>query len=179
MSNPAVLMSIHARYADLILSGQKTVELRRRRPSFLEGTTILVYVPSPDRVVRGAFHVGAVVGAPVDELWQLVHERACVPREDFYAYFAGCDTGYAIEIKQPRPVGPVPLEFRPPQSYLVLRADNQRHTQLTKVAAQTLAENTSYSRKAAAAAKSAARVAAAAIAGAPGPLRIPSRRSRD
>jgi hypothetical protein len=35
MMTPGVLMSIHPQYADAILAGTKTVELRRRRPSFL------------------------------------------------------------------------------------------------------------------------------------------------
>ena len=42
-----VLMSIRPQYAEAILSGEKTVELRRRRPSFSAGTTVLIYSSAP------------------------------------------------------------------------------------------------------------------------------------
>jgi predicted transcriptional regulator len=122
-----VLMSIRPEYAEAILSGSKTVELRRRRPSFPSGTRVIVYSSSPDQRLLGTFEAGAVRVAPPEELWVLVGERAGVARLAFDAYFAGCELGYAIEVCAPRRLEPEPLRFRPPQSYLFLQSRSRRH----------------------------------------------------
>lgn len=134
MSASAILMSIRPVYADAILAGTKTVELRRRRPAFPEGTTVLVYSSSPHQIVRGAFRTGTVVGAPPNDLWKLVRDQAGVTRRAFDAYFDGCATAYAIEVREPRLLTPTILPVRPPQSYLVLRPGNSQHTPLWELA---------------------------------------------
>ena len=134
MVTSSVLMSIQPGYAEAILDGTKTVELRRRRPSFSEGTTVLVYSSSPDREVRGAFDAGEVLAGAPDELWLLVRDRAGVARADFLTYFAGCAVAYAIEVRNPRRIEPARLKFRPPQSYLFLQRSDRDHRALLRLA---------------------------------------------
>ena len=122
-----VLMSIRPVYSAAILSGRKTVELRRRRPSFGAGTRVLVYSTSPEQRVDGAFDVGGVIAGRPDALWASVGRRACVGRETFDAYFSGCDVAYAIEIENPRRLVPTALSIRPPQSYQFLDRDRPQH----------------------------------------------------
>lgn len=122
-----VLMSIRPDYAKAILSGAKTVELRRRRPSFPSGTRVIVYSSAPDQRLLGTFATGAVEGAPPERLWTLVSDRAGISRAAFDAYFAGCEFGYAIEAHSPRRLVPKPLRFRPPQSYLFLQPRRPGH----------------------------------------------------
>jgi predicted transcriptional regulator len=135
VSDSAVLMSIRPAYADAILNGTKTVELRRRRPSFPPGTPVLIYSSSPDQRVTGTFDVGRVLAAPPSSLWRRVSGRAGVPRDLFDAYFAGCETAYAIEVLRPRRLRPTELPLRPPQSYLILRRGDPRHADLLRLAA--------------------------------------------
>ena len=129
-----VLMSIRPVHAEAILSGEKTVELRRRRPSFSAGTTVLIYSSSPQQRVQGMFESGGVISADPDGLWQLVSERAGVSREVFDSYFAGCEVAYAIEVTNPRRLPPSRLRLRPPQSYLFLRRANRQHQRLLSLA---------------------------------------------
>ena len=130
----SVLMSIRPVYAEAILSGAKTVELRRRRPSFGEGTTVLIYATSPDKRVRGAFEVdGIIEGAPA-ALWETVANRAGIERAVFDAYFAGADTAFAIEIVNARRVRPSPIPMRPPQSYQFLDRKRQPHRSVLRLA---------------------------------------------
>lgn len=49
-----------------------------------------------------------------------VSRGAGIPRQDFDAYFEGCERAYAIEVRAPRLLDPKPLRIRPPQSYLFL-----------------------------------------------------------
>ena len=126
----SVLMSLRPPYADAILAGRKTVELRRRRPSFSPGTTVLIYSSSPDQHVLGTFEAGEVTARAPDQLWPLVRGRAGVTRREFDAYFTGCEMAYAIEVRRPQRVEPAPLGIRPPQSYLFLRGADRRHRKL-------------------------------------------------
>jgi predicted transcriptional regulator len=125
--NRDILMSIHPGYAEAILSGAKTVELRRRKPSFAAGSRVVVYSSSPSQQLLGVFEVAGVRAAAPEELWEAVSDEAGVTREAFDAYFAGCQVGYAIDVRSPKRLSPRRLRFRPPQSYLFLKPGLARH----------------------------------------------------
>ncbi len=129
-----VLMSIRPRFADAILSGKKTVELRRRKPGFGEGTTVMIYASAPEQKVAGHFAVGSVISASPSELWQRVGQRSGVTKAEFDAYFAGCAVAHAIEIEQPTRLSPSRLAFRPPQSWQYLRQEKRCHQKLLALA---------------------------------------------
>jgi predicted transcriptional regulator len=135
MVNHDVLMSIRPEYAEAILSGKKTFELRRRRPSFGDGSRIVVYSSSPDRRLLGTFEAGAVHQASPDDLWRRVSKKAGITKVAFDAYFEGCGVGYAIEVRSPRRLDPKPLRFRPPQSYLYLKPSRRGHRTVLRWAA--------------------------------------------
>lgn len=128
-----VLMSIRPVYADAIFAGTKSVELRRRRPSFTEGSRVLVYSSSPHRRLQGTFEVGRVLADEPNALWRQIAARGGIERAAFDAYFAGCATAYAIEIRNPRRIEPTRLSIRPPQSYLFLRPQESRHRSLLRL----------------------------------------------
>lgn len=134
----SVLMSLRPRYADAILSGAKTVELRRRRPSFGPGTLVLIYSSSPDERVLGTFKAGDVLVAPPAQLWPSIQARAGVSRAEFDAYFAGCELAVAIDVKDPRRLRPSRLGIRPPQSYFFLRGTDRRHRRLLQLLPRTV-----------------------------------------
>jgi predicted transcriptional regulator len=122
-----VLMSIRPEYADAILSGTKTFELRRRRPSFAVGSQVVVYSSAPDQKLLGTFEAGVVHEGSPEDLWRRVKANAGVDRGTYDAYFAGCEVAYAIEVRAPRRLDPRPLKFRPPQSYLFLTRQRKAH----------------------------------------------------
>jgi predicted transcriptional regulator len=125
-----LLLSIHPRYVDAILVGDKRFELRRRKPSVEKGAG-LIYSTSPRMELAATFQVAAVTRAPLVMLWQLVRESAGVSRREFDAYFQGCDTGVAIQLSDVlRLSNPIPLQalrqhwcgFQPPQGFRYLDA---------------------------------------------------------
>lgn len=168
MSDTAILMSIRPVYTEAIFTGRKTVELRRRRPGFGEGTTVLVYSSAPEQVVRGTFRVGDITAAPPDDLWSRVKAEAAISRADFDSYFAGCEIAYAIQVRDPHSLTPTAISLRPPQSYLILRSEDDRHQDLLALAA--LPVGRSVPRRALSFARGAAqRVVDAAVAAVPQP----------
>jgi predicted transcriptional regulator len=130
-------MSIRPEYAEAILSGAKTFELRRRRPSFAPGSRVVVYSSSPDQRLLGTFEAGEIHEQKPSKLWGVVSQSAGITRKDFNAYFAGCEVGYAIAVCAPKRLDPKPLRFRPPQSYLFLRSGQRAHQTVLRWAAAT------------------------------------------
>lgn len=129
-----VLMSIRPVHSEAIFAGTKTVELRRRRPSFPAGTRVLVYSSSPERRVDGAFEVGRVIEDDPGALWAAIGDRSGVDRAAFEEYFAGCQTAFAIEVEKPRRIRPTRLSIRPPQSYQFLRPQHAALRRLLGIA---------------------------------------------
>ncbi len=127
-----VLMSIRPRFAEAILAGKKTVELRRRRPAFAPGTSVLIYISMPEQKVAGRFEAGEVISKAPSALWREVGQRSGVSKAEFDAYFAGCRVAHAIEIRRPARIRPDRLTFRPPQSWQYLRRSDERHRPLIR-----------------------------------------------
>ncbi len=121
-----VVFSIKPQYAERILEGAKTIELRRRFPVEVPvGTAALIYTSSPTRALTGVAEIKGVAKLSPDAIWDAFAQDACIAREDFDAYFAGLEHGYAIRLANARalrrPVGLSELRdrfsFEPPQSY--------------------------------------------------------------
>ena len=136
----SVLVSIHARYAELILGGEKRVELRRRFDASAAGMTLIIYATLPTAAVVGSAVVGAVERLPLRELWKRHGSCAAVSAGDFARYFDGAKEGCALLLSRPmryeRPISLAELRSRhglsAPQSYLYLSDDHReliRHEQ--------------------------------------------------
>lgn len=127
-----LLISIRPRFADLILGGTKTVELRRIRPAVGEGDRVLLYASSPVRELIGSCTVAAVDVGSADEVWTRHGPRAGVTRAEFDSYFDGAARAVGITLREPHRVRmPRTLTdlrerlpgFSPPQSFGYLSAE--------------------------------------------------------
>ena len=120
----ALLVSLRPAYAEMILAGIKTVELRRIRPKAPAGTLVLIYASSPTSHVLGTCVVEHIGSGTPDEIWELHGGRTGIGRPAFSSYFTGTNQGVAITVGNPRRLqDPVPLDalrrhgFAPPQSF--------------------------------------------------------------
>jgi predicted transcriptional regulator len=103
------------------------VELRRVKPKKLRnGSIVIVYVSSPQQTLSGAFKVAEVVQRPLQELWELVKDKAGISKEEYDEYFSGSHQGVAIFISEVlcltnpiklRDLRARILNFNPPQSF--------------------------------------------------------------
>jgi predicted transcriptional regulator len=127
MSNePALLVSVKPLYAELLLSGVKTVELRRVRPHIAAGGLVLIYASSPAMEMVGTARISAIASDKLDEIWRLHADQTGLDRPAYDAYFAGRDIAVAISLADVyRLRRGIPLAelrrrvsgFRPPQSF--------------------------------------------------------------
>ena len=120
-----VVLSLKPRFAEAILAGDKTVELRRTVPKIVVPTRALLYATTPVRALLGTCVIASVESADLAVLWREYGSRTALLYEEFQQYFEGVRMGTALSLTQPRPLDrPIPLEnlqakpqsFRPPQS---------------------------------------------------------------
>ena len=121
-----VVLSLKPRFAEAILTGVKTVELRRTEPKIEVPTLALLYASSPVRSLVGTCIVASVRSASLGDLWDDHGREADLPYHEFQQYFEGVDRGTALTLAAPQAFKRrVPLQdlrakakgFRPPQSF--------------------------------------------------------------
>ncbi|GAB2842125.1 ASCH domain-containing protein [Lentzea nigeriaca] len=120
-----LLLSLRPRFAEAILDGTKTIELRRTRLSAPDGTHLILYASSPVMAVVGtAVLVRRETDTP-SRIWRRHRKHLGLLRHEFDEYFAGADLATAVHVGEPlRLEEPWPLaalrgtaKFQPPQSY--------------------------------------------------------------
>ena len=125
-----VLFSLKPRFAELIFTGEKTVELRRRIAPTMKGREAFIYVSSPVCMIRGGFRVSKVWTGDPESVWDKVSCRTGVAKAEYDAYYEGSGVAHALalsdvwarddppEIEGVREALP---GFRPPQSWRYAR----------------------------------------------------------
>lgn len=97
LSSRDFLVSIKPRFANAILDGRKTVELRRRFPTkFAPSTKLFIYSSTPVCAIIGCTRIERVLHLRVSNLWRKLGSEACISKTEFERYFNGIDYGYAI-----------------------------------------------------------------------------------
>jgi predicted transcriptional regulator len=130
MEASGIIMSIRPEHAFDIMSGRKTVELRRRFPEHVPlGSMILIYASSPEQRLIGAANIEGVRRMTPAGLWRSFRGRACVERSVFDDYFNGAREGFGVllgaSVRFLEPISITELRerfrFFPPQSYRYVR----------------------------------------------------------
>lgn len=91
-----VLISVEERHASNILSGHKTVELRRKALNILPGTRMWIYSKLPCGQVQGFTIVKNVVSDSPKEIWNHYGSQSAISKSEFDEYFFGTALGYVI-----------------------------------------------------------------------------------
>jgi predicted transcriptional regulator len=128
-SRSDILISVLPQYVERFLSGQKTVELRRRPIRIPPRTRVWIYSKKPRGMVELLGVVDSVHLYSPRTIWEKFGRQTGLARHDFNAYFEGVEKGCAIvfsEIVQLDPV--LPLQrirvkvgtFLPPQFFRIL-----------------------------------------------------------
>jgi predicted transcriptional regulator len=98
-----VLFSVRPEYAEQIVEGQKTVELRRRFTNKVAaGSLALIYCTSPTKAIIGVAVILGVECLPIRRIWAKHGPAAKIDRLAFDNYFCGCKEGFAILLGRPR-----------------------------------------------------------------------------
>jgi predicted transcriptional regulator/ribosomal protein S18 acetylase RimI-like enzyme len=121
-----LLMSLRPEFAELILQGRKTVELRRKFSKKYEGATIVFYITQPVQQFMFTATITQVDHSQKKCLWNMYKQECGIPQAGFEHYFSGTDYGYAIRLSNVKPIpNQLDLEhvkkiypqLQPPQSF--------------------------------------------------------------
>ncbi|MCY3559628.1 MAG: ASCH domain-containing protein [bacterium] len=127
-----MILSLRPRFADAILSGVKTVELRRTEPGIRVPTLAFVYASTPVRALLGTCVVTSVESGHLGALWRVHGAGSGLDHGEFLSYFEGVEAGTALHLASPRRFSrPIPLVelrsrptgFHPPQSFSYVDAE--------------------------------------------------------
>ncbi len=119
-----VVLSLRPRFAEAILTGVKTVELRRTVPKIVIPTRALLYAASPTRALLGTCVITSVRSAGLAALWQEYGPRSELSFDEFQQYFEGVAKGTALALSEPQALSqPIPLQdLRAKKASVPLRA---------------------------------------------------------
>ena len=122
-----LLFSIKPEFSELILSGKKTVELRKQAPK-KKSRYAIIYESSPSKGITGLFVIKNIHVKPIKEISRRLLSKACVSSQFFGEYYKGHNEGVIIEIENAfrfeRKVSLYELrelmDFAPPQDFCYL-----------------------------------------------------------
>jgi predicted transcriptional regulator len=129
---PRLLLSIKHEYAQRVLEGKKTVEVRRRVARKWSGERIALYSSRPTGALVGEATIQDVTSDSPKVIWENYGDRIGCSYEEFSQYAGSCHEIFAITLGKVTPyVERIPLaqaesliqeELVPPQSYYELEA---------------------------------------------------------
>lgn len=135
-----LFLPVRPEYASMIVSGHKTIELRKRCPRRIgQGDRVVFYATSPRFQLVAVADVRRIISEETSRLWRIVKSEAGIDRNIFNAYFDGCQSGYGIEIENVQGFSPpIALKqlrekwggFSPPQGFGYLTESQSQHVQI-------------------------------------------------
>jgi predicted transcriptional regulator len=123
--NKALLLSVRPPFAESILAGTKTAEVRRQRPSVTPGTLIIIYATKPIGAIVGTARISEVSNGSPDEMWNDHRTEVGISRQEFDNYLDGANSAYILGIAEVQHLVPLltleqireATNFQPPQGY--------------------------------------------------------------
>ena len=132
ISQPVLFVSIKPQFAEKILAGEKSVELRRVRPlDAAPGTLVVFYASSPICEVVGTGRIETIDVDTPSAIWDRHREAVGLPRSEYRSYFKGARDAVGIVLSEVAALPKsIPLEnlreriagFEPPQSFRYIDA---------------------------------------------------------
>ena len=126
MNKGDILISVHQKFVERIIAGNKAAELRRRAPRIQPGCRVWIYTKAPEAVISICVTVNRIVTGHPQDIWHSHSADLGVSFDEFEDYFGETENGCAIFFKKVEDVSPgVELSeirskakgFHPPQFF--------------------------------------------------------------
>ena len=135
------IISLKPNYGNLILSGDKTVELRNRVVRVIPGTKIWIYVTHPVSHIVAVADIGLVVHDRPSVIWNRFKREICIDKKHFDSYVGSRHCVSALVLSSVKKLNdPLTLDgirqkvrtFHPPQFYTYLSPESGLFTTLNR-----------------------------------------------
>lgn len=121
----ALLLSVRPQFAESILDGSKTAEIRRQRPDVRRGTLVIIYATRPTGAIVGTARISDMLEGNPAEVWEQHRTRININKEDYDSYLEGVSMTYVLLLERVQRLVPMltleqmraATDFQPPQSY--------------------------------------------------------------
>ena len=100
MHSKDVLISIQPDYVAKILSGKKTIELRKKPFPINGGMRIWIYSTNPISAIEATAFVSEIDSGTPKNIWEKYSNRCGISKVDFDSYFSGSTEAYALNISR-------------------------------------------------------------------------------
>jgi predicted transcriptional regulator len=108
--NDGVVLSVHAKHAQAMMQGNKTVEIRRRFADRWIGRNASIYSAGGSGSLMGTVKIGDAIKGTPNDIWERFHTVIGCSRKEFDDYSGSRPYLWAISLIDPQPYeAPVPL----------------------------------------------------------------------
>ncbi len=127
------IISLKPRYAELVVSGEKSVELRNRIVRLNPGTTVWIYATLPVGRIVAFAEVESIVHDEPTLIWEQFKGDICIEKTHFDSYTKDRERVSAVKLTAVRELQEAPTldgirkvvgTFHPPQFYARLAAES-------------------------------------------------------
>lgn len=124
-----ILISVKEKYVRQMLTGNKTIELRKAKPKAEPGDTIIIYTTQPRKAVTAIALVQNIIVVTPDEMWKQHSQSLGVTKAEFEEYYKNQKKAVGIQLMEITPLnGEILLsaiklihpKFSPPQTFKYL-----------------------------------------------------------
>lgn len=91
-----LLISVKPEFAEKIIRGTKTVELRKCSPNANVGDLVIIYSTLPEKAIVGTCVIKEIIKRSPTQLWRDYSNQMGIDKKRYFEYFKGCT--YAIGI---------------------------------------------------------------------------------
>jgi predicted transcriptional regulator len=137
VSDRSLLLSLRPRFAEAILGGAKTTELRRRPIKASPGTVVVLYASAPTMAIVGTAVLVDIVALSPHTAWRRYRHTLSLSWPEFIEYLAGAERAHLLRLDDVKELDrPLTLQslrrtapFQPPQSFRYLHAADPHQLQ--------------------------------------------------
>lgn len=92
-----LLISIKEKYVSKIISGKKTIELRKAQPKVKAGDTVIIYTTQPKKAVTAIASVKRIIKLSPQNMWDQYKNYLGIEKAEYDAYYR--DNSFAVGIE--------------------------------------------------------------------------------
>ena len=121
-----ILLSIHPKFVEKILTGKKRFEFRKTLPT-KDVESVIIYATKPVGKVVAEFKVKSIHSKSPEQLWLETKNYAGIDKNFFFQYFKGREIAHAFEVgklmvfEQPKELKEFVSSGTPPQSFCYIK----------------------------------------------------------
>jgi predicted transcriptional regulator len=93
-----LLISIKDKYVREIVSGNKTIELRKAQPKVKAGDTVIIYTTQPKKAVTAIATVKRIIRLSPEEMWKVHKGKLGIVKNEYDDYYKESKSAVGIEL---------------------------------------------------------------------------------